>query len=197
VDRIGIDVVGEQPDERVASLVPERVRWHRLTSILGEQRRERPDIRSVVSVHEAAKHRALLVGGRLGGRPFDAPRRQLGPHPSPRPLKTAVDRGNGRLQQRRRLVRRPPVRIAEDEDGTLPRRQVLDGGEVSELDRLSRHDHRFRPGLFGAASSSRRSGYGSSQGEICRQRVEIRSLIRVEAPARVRRSDVGNEDASW
>ncbi len=54
-----------------------------------------------------------------------------------RPLQRAVDRGDARLEQLRRLARLPLQDLAEDERGSLLRRQVLQRCDEGEPQRLA------------------------------------------------------------
>lgn len=54
-----------------------------------------------------------------------------------RPLQGAVHRCDARLEQLRHLGRLPAQHLAEDEDGALAGRQVLERGDERELDRLA------------------------------------------------------------
>ena len=87
--------------------------------------------------HVAGDDRSLLGGRGGGGGPVGAALGQ--PLPQRRP--GAVQRaGDGRLGQPEvlgGLPRRPPEHVAQDEHRSAPGRQVLEGGDERELDRLA------------------------------------------------------------
>jgi hypothetical protein len=90
---------------------------------------------------------ALVLAQRRVTRPLDAPLREALLHRLARPLEGAVGRGYARVEQGRRLLRRQAQHVAEYQHRALGRRQVLDGRQEGELNRLPGDHRRIRPGL--------------------------------------------------
>ena len=89
----------------------------------------------------AAQQVTLGVGDLACPRPLGGPFGQLRPHRRPRALQQAVGGGLAEVEQLGGLPGRPGHGVAQDQHRPLPRGQVLDGGEVCQLDRLARLDH--------------------------------------------------------
>ena len=67
-------------------------------------------------------------------------RRQKPAHRRASSLQGALDRDDGHLQHLRGLLRGQAERVTQDQDRPLAGRQVLDGRQVGQLDRLPRQD---------------------------------------------------------
>ena len=78
----------------------------------------------------------------------------------------AVQRSSsqGGVEEHGGLLRRPAEHVAQNQDGALPGREVLNGDQERELDRLLRDKRRIRLCVTEATGSNSRSGYGCSQG---------------------------------
>ncbi|MBE1496211.1 hypothetical protein H4696_003311 [Amycolatopsis lexingtonensis] len=90
-----------------------------------------------VRLHRAALGVRQLVGG--GAPPVEAAAGQLLAHRHACPLQCAGHRGDGQLERVGGLRRRPAEDVAQDEHRPLPRRQVLDGDDERQIERLPRH----------------------------------------------------------
>ena len=94
---------------------------------------------------DARLHHGALVVRQLvrgGAAPVESAVGQLLAHRHARPLQGAGHRCDGQLEGVGGLRRRPAEDVAQDQHRPLPRRQVLDGDDERQLDRLPRH-HRF------------------------------------------------------
>ena len=112
---------------------PHVERWHRLRRVLLDQRRERVDVVPLERVDVAREHCVICLV-ELGGRAFggDVARGQC----RPRSLQCTVHGRDARVEQLSDLCRLPPQHLAEDQDGPLPRRKVLQRGDEREANRL-------------------------------------------------------------
>ena len=117
-------------------------------------------VAALVGVDEPLQQLPLL-GARLRGRPLEAVRRQVLLHRRPRSLQRAVGRGDAGVEDRRRLGRRLPEHVAQDQRRPLPRRQDLHRGQERQLDRLPGDDRGVRL-LVGRPRSRRADGRGTA-----------------------------------
>ena len=83
-------------------------------------------------------------------------------------LERAADRGDARLQQLRHLGRLPAQHFAQDQDRSLPRRQVLQRRDERQTNRLARLGHLGRIPLSATSAGDRLNP------RRLRQRVEVR-----------------------
>jgi hypothetical protein len=136
--------LGHGGQNGLAPVVPGRGRGHRRAGVLPQQLGHRGDVALLDGVHEPLKQRALGLAGMRGRRPIQPASRQLLLQRRPCALQGTVHRGNARVEQRGRLLGRPPEHVAEDQHGPLSRREELDRGQERDLDRLPGDDHRLR-----------------------------------------------------
>ncbi len=119
----------------LVGLQPQLVRRHRPGRVLGEQRGERRHVVALERVDVAGQQLALLLVQRLRrlalAGDVGVRQRRAGP------LQRAVDRRDGGVEQLGHLGGRPLQHLAQDQDGALLRRQVLQGGDEREPDRLA------------------------------------------------------------
>jgi hypothetical protein len=94
-----------------------------------------------VGVDVGLDHTALVIRQLVGGRaaPVEAAVGQALAHRHARPLQRAGHRCDGEPECVGGRRRRPAEDVAQDEHRPLPRRQVLDGDDERQLDRLPRH----------------------------------------------------------
>ena len=134
-----------------------------------QQRRERVHVVALERIDVAIQQCAARVVEGLG---VARDLRLAAGHRRPRALERAVDRCDGGPEQLPDLLRPPAKHLAQDEDGPLPRREVLECGDEREAYRLARdrhvrgiavgHDaairHRLDPDRFGEGRRERRVG---------------------------------------
>ena len=112
-------------------------------------------------------------------------------HLGVRPLEGGVDRGGGGLERLGDLGGRPAQDVAQDEHGALAGRQVLEGGDEREPDRVALGDddggvgHRLEPGDLGVRVE-RVAGLGVGGAEAGRERAARPAL-------EVGQADVGRD----
>ena len=159
-----------------------------------DERRERLHVVALEGVDVAGEQLGvrLVLHGRLGVR-AEVPRLERGP----RALQRAVDGGDARLEQLGDLGRLPAQDLAEDQHRALLRRQVLEGRDEREPDRLPRNRHLGRVALrrdTGVGHRLHPLGLGSQvevgydrllgRPEVHRHRTALASLDHVEADVR-------------
>ena len=122
-----------QPDDAGLALQPQVVRRHRQHGVVVEQRGQRLDVVALERVGVLGGQRRLVVrAGRADLRLVDAVLAERGPGP----LQRAVHRGDGGAEQLGDLLRLPPQHLAQDEHRPLLRREVLQGADERQPDRL-------------------------------------------------------------
>ena len=132
------------------------------SGVVGEQRDHRVDVAALDGVGEAPDQLPLAGGVRpwralaVGGRQLRSERRAGA-------LQGALDRGLAGVEQLGDLGGAEAEHVAEHQGRALAGRQVLEGDDERELDRLPGLVARRRPRERSGMSSSSTSGYGSSQ----------------------------------
>ena len=135
-------------NDRVASLVPGRVRRHRQPHVLAQEGDEPRRVASLPRLHVAREERLLRFLGVGGSCPLEPSRRKPLLHRCPRPLQRAVRGGDTHSEHGGCVVGGPVERVPENQDRALARRQMLDRREKRELDRLPCDDHLVRLGAL-------------------------------------------------
>ena len=121
-------------EDLVAPAQPHRPRRHRLGGVRGDERRQRLDVVALEGVHVPGQQLALRLVARLV-QPGSAA--CLSRHRGMGPLQRAVDAGDRRVEQLGDLAGLPLQDVAQDQHGALLGRQVLQGGDEGETDRLA------------------------------------------------------------
>lgn len=92
-----------------------------------------------VAAHQLARPDVLLAAGPV--LPFGG---QVRPHAGPGPLQRAVHRVDGVPEELRDVLGRPAEHVPQDQHGPWARREVLDGDQVGQFDRLPREGDGLR-----------------------------------------------------
>ena len=131
------DPLGEEADHHLAPVEPRRQRRHREPHVLGEQAREPVDVRGLPGGHELLDQPAYAVLAE--GRELGLLRPAVGAllHRGPGALQGAVHARHRRLEQLGHLGRGELQHLAQQQHRPLGGGQVLQRGDVRELDPLA------------------------------------------------------------
>ena len=167
-------------------LQPHVERRHGLDRVLLDQRRERVHVVRLERLDVASEQvRVGPVDRARGIAQLEVARLERGP----RPLERAVHGRDARVEQLRDLARLPAQHLAEDEDGALTGREVLERGDEREPRRLVRlRDHgrigdRLHPGRLGQRVQALLDRL-PRRAEIHRARTPLAAAEHVEADVR-------------
>ena len=127
----------EERRDRVAPLVPARIRRHADRRVRRQQLDDRVDVGRVPCAREALDQLALAGVAERAQRRLLAARGQPRVDGPVRALQRAVDRRPARPQRVRDLGAAEPEHVAQDQHRALARRQQLERGHERELDALA------------------------------------------------------------
>jgi hypothetical protein len=133
----------KEPRDLLAAQVPQGLGRHLQDGVLGQHGGKLLEVASLPGQHEAAQDVLLLGGQRrgraAGGRPCLSER-------GPGALEGAVDGRHRGLQQLGGLGGAPAQHLPQDEHGSLPRRELLQGHHEGQRHRLALLGDRSRVG---------------------------------------------------
>ena len=144
------------PDGLVPADPHAGLRWHREPEVVAEERGQPFDVEVLEAPDVGRNQPPLLVAQPVAGSgaPVEPAVGQVLAHRGPGPLQGTVGRGQRELEGVGRLLGRPAEHVAMDQDGPLPRGQVLDGHDERQLDGFP------EPPPASCGSSGWRSGHG-------------------------------------